>query len=80
MAMNNFILDEMSAEEYRKDRMAEAKAHNKLVRYLGKQSNPGIFTAIRKVSALFKLSGGGIPNREVATPHNKYQEMIKSSK
>ena len=79
--MNNFIFDEMAAEETRKDRMTEAKAHNERILYLGKNSKLSIFSAVQRLFASFKKSDPKIQNKEISVASHKHQrEMAKSAK
>lgn len=55
--MNNFIFDEMQAEEYRYERMAEAKEHNAYAHLRIKNSR------LRKLGALLERWGISIQER-----------------
>lgn len=46
--MRNPIFDEMEAEQYRKERMAEAKYHNELVRYRRKKFTVEFYCVLAK--------------------------------
>ena len=71
--MNNFIFDEMQAEEYRYERMAEAKEHNAHARFRKKKS------ALRKLGTLLERWGVGIQDRYDNMELPEEQRMLAKS-
>ena len=71
--MNNFIFDEMQAEEYRYERKAEAKEYNAYARFRKKKS------ALRKLGALLERWGVGIQDRYDNMELPEEQRMLAKS-
>ena len=77
--MNNFIFDEMSAAEYRYERMAEAKAHNKFVQRRKKSLLLKFYAVLGKLGAYLEKLGVRIQNRYNGLAVHEEHRMLANS-
>jgi hypothetical protein len=77
--MNNFIFDEIAAEQYRNDRLAEAKANNSLVRSEASNLTLKIYRALESLGVLLENWGVKIQARYNCLARSKKSELLTDS-
>ena len=61
--MNNFIFDELLAEEYREDRISEARRHNLKAQFMNKSISLSMYKSLANLGKRIEKLGAKIETR-----------------